>query len=82
MENEIEEQEKKTPGAKVLSKIAMVLSGVWIMALTLLKAFGLINIEITDIIYSAIAIVAVWTPTYLSVILDKLKDLKPGNKDE
>lgn len=83
MENEIkEEKESKTPGAKILSKIAMILSGLWIMGLTLLKAFGIVNIEITEIVYSAVAIVAVWTPTYLSIFLDKIQSIKFGGKDD
>ena len=58
-------------GAKVLSKIAMVFAGVWIIILTLLKGFGKIDLSINEIIGSGVAVAAVWTPTYFSIIVDK-----------
>ena len=69
-------EEKKTVGAKVLSKLAMIFSSLWIAILTILKALGVLEIEITDVIYSGIAIVSVWCPTYLSVWLDKIKEIR------
>lgn len=71
--------EKKSIGAKVLSKGAMIFSSLWIAVLTLLKGFGKINLDIDSIIYSGVAITAVWTPTFISIITDKIKE-KVGGK--
>lgn len=65
-------------GAKSCSKWAMVFSSAWVAILTILKAFKLVNLDITDIIYSGIAIVGMWSPTYLSIWLDKIKEIKFG----
>lgn len=80
MEQKEEMTEKKNNGAKTYSKIAMIFSSVWIAVLTILKACKVLQIEITDIIYSGIAIVCMWSPTYLSIWLDKIKDIKFGTK--
>lgn len=74
----LQEQEKKA-GAKVYSKFAMIFSSLWIAGLTVLKALKLFEIAETDIIYSGISIVAVWSPTYLSIWLDKIKDIRFGS---
>ena len=70
--------EKKKFGAKNMSKGSMLFSGVWIAGLTLLKGAGKISLTIQEIIYSGIAIAAVWTPTYFSILLDKIRDIKIG----
>lgn len=67
-------EEKKTIGAKLLSKSAMIFSSFWIAILTILKGLNKIDLEIDSIIYSGIAITAVWTPTFVSIITDKIKD--------
>lgn len=72
---ELPEVTDKT-GAKFLSKIAMVFAGLWFAVMTILKGLHIIDLEITEIITSGVAVVVVWTPTYLSVYLDKLKDIK------
>lgn len=61
-------------GAKILSKSAMIFSSAWIAALTILKGFNLINLDIESIIGSGVAITAVWTPSFVSIVTDKLKD--------
>lgn len=61
-------------GAKILSKLAMVFSSVWIAVLTVLKGTGKINLDIGTIIGSGVAITAVWTPTFVSIVTDKIKD--------
>lgn len=71
--------EKKSIGAKGFSKGAMIFSSLWIAVLTLLKGFGKFNLDINSIIYSGVAITAVWTPTFISIITDKIKE-KVGEK--
>lgn len=74
MENE-EVKEKKTIGAKVLSKLSMVFSSVWIAVLTILVGMKIIDLSINDIVISGVAITGVWTPTFISIITDKLKGI-------
>lgn len=59
-------------GAKILSKAAMVFSSVWIASLTILKGLGKIDLDIATIIGSGVAITAVWTPTFVSIVTDKI----------
>lgn len=61
-------------GAKILSKAAMIFSSVWIAVLTILKGLGKIDLDIGTIIGSGVAITAVWTPTFVSIVTDKIKD--------
>lgn len=72
-----EAQDKKV-GAKVQSRLAMAFSSVWIAVLTILKGFSIVSLDLNDIVLSGVAIVAVWTPTYLSIVLDKIKGIKGG----
>lgn len=64
----------KKIGAKVLSKGAMIFSSLWIAVLTILKGLNKIDLDIDSIIYSGVAITAVWTPTFISIIADKIKE--------
>lgn len=66
------EKAKNTIGAKLLSKSAMIFSSAWIAILTLAKGFGYINLDVNEIITSGIAITAVWTPTFVSIVTDKV----------
>ncbi len=64
----------KKIGAKVLSKGAMIFSSIWIAVLTILKGLDKINLTINEIIVSGVVITAVWTPTFISIITDKIKE--------
>ena len=64
----------KKIGAKVLSKGAMIFSSLWIAVLTILKGLDKINLTINEIIVSGVVITAVWTPTFSSIIADKIKE--------
>ena len=64
----------KKIGAKVLSKSAMIFSSVWIAVLTILKGLDKISLTINEIVISGVVITAVWTPTFISIITDKIKE--------
>ncbi|WP_147612343.1 hypothetical protein [Treponema pectinovorum] len=68
----MEEEKNKSLRAKLLSKLAMLFSSFWIAILTILKGLKIIDLDINSIIYSGIAITAVWTPTFISIITDKI----------
>lgn len=55
----------KKIGAKVLSKGAMIVSSL---------GLNKINLTINEIIVSGVVITAVWTPTFISIIADKIKE--------
>jgi hypothetical protein len=75
---------KKERGAKDIFLVSMVVAGAWIGALSLLKAFwGLLTakefgLSMEEILMSGVVLVAVFTPVYLSIILDKIRDLRLG----
>lgn len=65
-------------GAKACSRVSMIVASVWVAAGTVLKGLGVIKMDETDIIYSAVAIVGIWSPAYLSIWLDKIKEIRFG----
>ncbi|HCC37019.1 MAG TPA: hypothetical protein DEQ14_05100 [Treponema sp.] len=76
--------EKKIPSAKDISLKSMIIAAIWIGVLSLVKAawalvsdktFGL---SMNDIVLSGVVMAAVFSPVYLSIILDKIKDIKLG----
>jgi hypothetical protein len=72
---ELENQEKKI-GAKQYSLFAQIFSGLWIAVHTVLKGMGIVKLEMTDIVYSGVAIAAIFMPVYFSIFLDKVKDIR------
>jgi hypothetical protein len=70
--------------AKDVSLKSMIVSAVWIGLLSLAKAFwGLITeksfgLSMNEIVLSGVIMAAVFSPVYLSIILDKIKDIKIG----
>ena len=64
----------KNLGAKILSKGAMIFSSLWIAILTILKGMGKISLSVNEIVVSGVRITAVWTPTFVSIITDKIKN--------
>ena len=75
MENQ---EEKKKAGAKEYSKFAMIFATVWVVVMTVLKSVHVIDLSISDIVASAAAVVAMWAPTFVSVWLDKIKQIRFG----
>jgi hypothetical protein len=78
MERE-KESKSALPAAKTTSKAAQIFAALWIVALTIGKASGIIKLEIDDIIYSGISIAAVFMPVYFSIWLEKIRDIRFGN---
>jgi len=77
-------EENKSHVAKDVSLKSMIVSAVWIGVLSLAKAFwGLVSerafgLTINEIALSGVMLAAVFSPVYLSIILDKIKDIKIG----
>lgn len=72
--------------AKEISKWAQVVAALWIGGLSLAKAFwpllagpgAAFGLDMGDIVASGAAIAAVFSPVYLSILLDKVRDIKLG----
>jgi hypothetical protein len=75
---ELEIEQEKKLGAKQYSLFAQIFSGLWIAVHTVLKGMGIVNLEMSDIVYSGIAIAAIFMPVYFSIFLDKIKDIRLG----
>jgi hypothetical protein len=75
---------KSGPAAKDASLKSMIISAVWIGALSLAKAFWSLVTEkafgltMSEIVLSGVIMAAVFSPVYLSIIPDKIKDIKIG----
>lgn len=64
----------------------MVVGAVWIGALCLLRGFWPLfgsakefGMDVKEIVYSGAALAAVFSPVYLSILLDKIKGGKNGS---
>jgi hypothetical protein len=74
--------EKKEIGAKDISLASMVLAAVWIGVWSAVKALwglfssALFGLEMKEILWSGIAIAGVFSPVFVSIVLDKIKGAK------
>jgi hypothetical protein len=75
-QTDIEKQETKKLGAKQYSLFAQIFSGAWVAVLTVLKGLSVITLETSDIVYTGIAIAAIFSPVYFSIFLDKIREIR------
>ena len=66
--------------AKTASKAAQVFAALWVITLTILKGFRIIQLEVDEIIYTAVAIVGIFSPVYISIWLEKIRDIRFGKQ--
>ena len=57
---------------KKSSRRAMIFSTIWIITATILKDVFKFDIPMSDILTVAVSIVAIWTPGYISIWIDKV----------
>ena len=76
MDNEKEIEKEKVMTMKSMSKTAMLFASAWVIALTISVGLHFIDLDINDIIKTALTVVAIWTPGYISIHLDKIKQIK------
>ncbi len=78
-------EEKKEKGAKDYSLFSQILAAIWVAGWNTWQfAKDIIagnHIEVTDIVYSGLAIAACFSPVYLSILFDKIKEIRFGSKD-
>lgn len=64
--------------AKEISKWSQVVAAVWIAGWSSYAFLSGKSLDMGDIMLSGIGIAATFTPVYLSIILDKIKDMRLG----
>lgn len=63
---------KKNGGAmKKASRRAMMFATIWLIVATILKDLFGFSFPMSDILTVAVSIVAIWTPGYISIWIDK-----------
>jgi len=73
-------EEQKAIKAKSASLIGQIFSAVWITVWCTYKFIRSAEIQVTDVLYSGIGIAACFSPVYFSIVLDKIKDIRFGDK--
>lgn len=77
---------KKKGKAKITSLVAQALAAFWIGFWNALQFAKMIksgmHIKVTDIILSGLSIAACFSPVYFSMIMDKIKNIRFGDKSE
>jgi hypothetical protein len=77
-------EKKNGHGAKDVSLASMIISAIWIGALSVVKAFWPLisdkpfGLSMNEIVLSGVIMAAVFSPVYLSIILDKIREIKVG----
>jgi hypothetical protein len=77
-------KKKDSPGAKGVSLKSMIIAAIWIGALSIAKALWALvsekafGLTMNEILLSGVMIAAIFSPVYLSIVLDKIKDIKIG----
>ena len=81
MESEVNEKK----GAKEYSFWGQIFAAVWVGGWNAFQfTKDILNgthIEVTDIIYSGIAIAACFSPVYVSILFDKIKAIRFGDRE-
>lgn len=65
---------------KKITFIGQIFCSIWIIGWSAYKFIKSGSIEITDVIYSALGITASFSPVYFSIMLDKIKEIRFGDK--
>lgn len=81
MENEEKNKNEETKkGAKDYSLLAQIISAIWIAGWNCAQFVRMImvgdHIEPMEIIISGLAIAGCFAPVYVSIVLDKIKEIK------
>lgn len=79
----IKKDENKGIKAKSISLKSQLLAVIWIAGWSTFKFINSADgISISDVLYSGLGIAACFSPVYLSIIMDKIKDIRFGDKEE
>ena len=77
---------KKKGKAKITSLVAQALAARWLGFWNALQFANMLktgsHIEVTDIIFSGLSLAACFSPVYFSMMMDKIKNIRFGDKNE
>jgi hypothetical protein len=77
----LETTEEKPGRAKTLSLIGQIIMALWIAGWSAYKFItNPTGIQIDDIIFSGVGIASSFSPVYVSIIMDKIKEIRFGGK--
>lgn len=79
-ENSANNDTKKVKKATITSLIAQIVACLWVAVWSAKKFIGG-DCNVDDIIYSGFAIAGCFSPIYLNMILDKIKNIKQANNE-
>lgn len=73
-EQTVTPKKKSVAEGKEISKLSMIIGGVWICVGTALVGLGVLDLTIKDVILSGFALIACYSPIFISVHMDKIID--------
>lgn len=77
------ENAKHTLQAKPVSLKSQVIAAVWIAGWSAFKFIREpMGISVHDILFSGLGIAACFSPVYLSIVMDKIKEIRFGDKSD
>lgn len=80
---EAEKKEKKELQAKPVSLKSQLIAALWVAGWSAFKFVREpMNISIKDVLFSGVGIAACFSPVYLSIVLDKVKEIRFGDKND
>lgn len=81
MAEEVEEKKSSGVQAKPVSLWCQILAAVWMAGWSAWKFSSQGgNVDIGDIVASSMCIIGCFSPVYISIMLDKIKDIKYGDR--
>lgn len=84
MSEEVKTEEKQNGSKKEYTFFAQIIASVWVAGWNAFQFVKTIldggKVDVLDIVISGFAIAGCYAPVYVSIILDKIKDIKSLNK--
>ena len=82
-EEESKKEARRGLQAKPISLKSQIIAAIWIAGWSAFKfASDRYSIGINDVIFSGLGIAACFSPVYLSIVMDKIKEIKFGGMTE
>lgn len=77
------EKSKRELQAKPVSLKSQLIAAIWIAGWSAFKFMRTpLDISVKDVLFSGIGIAACFSPVYLSIVLDKVKEIRFGDKND
>ena len=77
------EKSKRELQAKPVSLKSQLIAAIWIAVWSAFKFIREpLNISVNDVLFSGLGIAACFSPVYLSIVMDKIKEIRFGDKND